>query len=168
VSLSRNPASVTGHIALAGLLLLVSNNILSGFTNVLIAREKGLIPPLVISSSSMTIGGGALYLVSIPLEGIHPAPKPAEYYIALVWLSLLSAVAISIWTVLLKRPGTRVSDLNFWKFLIPLFGALLSWILLPGEKPQLFTLLGMVIIAVSLILLNLVQGKKHAFIKEKT
>jgi len=104
VSLSRDPSLVSGHIALAGILLLVAINILSGFTNVIIAREKGLIPALVLSSSSMIIGGGAL----------------------------------------------------------------LSWILLPGEKPQLFTLLGMLVIAVSLILLNVVQGKKHAIVKEKT
>jgi drug/metabolite transporter (DMT)-like permease len=67
----------------------------------------------------------------------------------------------------LKRPGIVVSELNFWKFLIPLFGAVLSWILLPGEKPQVLTILGMVIIAGSLILLNLVQRKNHMHLKEK-
>jgi drug/metabolite transporter (DMT)-like permease len=116
----------------------------------------------------MIIGGGALYLVSLPLEGTNPGPKPMEYFISLGWLSMLSAIAISIWTVLLKRPGTKVSDLNFWKFLIPLFGAILSWILLPGEQPQLLTLLGMVVIAISLIVLNLVRRKNHEILKEKT
>jgi drug/metabolite transporter (DMT)-like permease len=58
--------------------------------------------------------------------------------------------------------------LNFWKFLIPLFGAVLSWILLEGEKPQILTLLGMFTIAISLVVLNLVQRKNHAYIKEKT
>jgi drug/metabolite transporter (DMT)-like permease len=159
VSLSRDPDSISGHIAMTGIFLLVAINILSGFTNVLIARERGMIPPLVLSSASMIIGGGALFLVSIPLEGIHPGPKPLEYALSLGWLSMLSAVAISIWTVLLKRPGIKVSDLNFWKFLIPLSGAMLSWILLPGEQPQIVTLLGMFVIAISLIVLNLVQRK---------
>lgn len=162
VSLSRDPNSVSGHIALAGVLLLVSINILSGFTNVLIARERGMIPPLVLSSGSMILGGGALYLVSLVVEGVNPGPKPIEYYGSLAWLSMLSAVAISVWTVLLKRPGIKVSHLNFWKFLIPLFGAVLSWILLEGEKPQILTLLGMFTIAISLVVLNLVQRKNHA------
>lgn len=168
VSLSRDPNSVSGHIAMAGVLLLVSINILSGFTNVLIARERGMIPPLVLSSGSMILGGGALFLVSLVVEGLNPGPKPIEYYGSLTWLSMLSAVAISVWTVLLKRPGIKVSHLNFWKFLIPLFGAVLSWILLEGEKPQILTLLGMFTIAISLVVLNLVQRKNHAYIKEKT
>jgi len=168
VTLSRDPESMTGRIALMGVLLLVAVNILSGFTNVLIAREKGMIPPLVLSSSSMIIGGGGLFLISMLVEGMHAGPKPMVYYGSLAWLSLLSAIAISIWMVLLKRPGIKVSDLNFWKFLIPLFGAVLSWILLPGEEPQLLTILGMVVIALSLIILNLVQRKNRGYLKEKT
>ena len=168
VSLSRDPESVTGRIAMAGVLLLVTINILSGFTNVLIAREKGLIPPLVLSSASMILGGGALFLVSLLLEDQVAGPKPPEYYGSLGWLSMLSAVAISIWTVLLKRPGTRVSDLNFWKFLIPLFGAILSWILLAGEKPQALSLTGMFVIALSLVVLNLLHPKKREILREKT
>ena len=168
VTLSRDPTSLSGHIALAGVLLLVAINILSGFTNVLIAKERGLIPPLVLSSSSMILGGGGLFLISLALESGESGPKPLEYYGSLVWLSLLSAIAISIWTVLLKRTGTKVSELNFWKFLIPLFGAILSWILLSDEKPQLLSVLGMVVIAVSLVGLNLVQRKNHVFLKEKT
>lgn len=167
VSLAKDPGSATGHVALLGISLLIAINILSGFTNVIIAREKGMIPPLVISSTSMIIGGGALFLISIPLEGLHAVPKPGVYYLSLGWLSLLSAIAISIWTVLLKRPGIKVSDLNFWKFLIPLFGAVLSWILLESEKPAPVTISGMLIIASSLVILNLVHRKNHSIIKEK-
>ena len=168
VSLGKDPGSVTGTIAMAGILLMVAINILSGFNNVLVAREKGMIPPLVISSASMIIGGAALFLFSIPLEGLHFEPKPMPYYLSLVWLSMLSAVAISIWITLLKRPGIKVSDLNLWKFLIPLSGAILSWILLPGERPEALSITGMIIIALSLIVLNMVNRKKHAIIKEKT
>jgi drug/metabolite transporter (DMT)-like permease len=168
VSMGKDPESVTGRIAIAGILLMVAINILSGFTNVLVASEKGMIPPLVISSASMAIGGASLFLFSLPLEGLNLEPKPAPYYWSLGWLSFLSAVAISIWITLLKRPGIKVSDLNLWKFLIPLFGAVLSWILIPGENPQAMSIAGMIIIALSLVTLNLVNGKKHAMVKEKT
>jgi drug/metabolite transporter (DMT)-like permease len=168
VSLGKDPNSVSGSIALTGILLMVGINILSGFTNVLVAKENKNIPPLVISSASMIIGGTALFLFSIPLEGLHFESKPLPYYISLIWLSLLSAVAISIWITLLKRPGIKVSDLNLWKFLIPLFGAVLSWILIPGEEPELLSITGMFVIALSLIGLNLVNRKKHSIIREKT
>ena len=97
---------------------MVGINILSGFNNVIIASDRKKIPPLVISSASMGIGGLALFLLSIPVEGLDLSPKPPVYFVALGWLSLLSAVAVSIWLSLLKRPGTKVSDLNLWKFLI--------------------------------------------------
>jgi drug/metabolite transporter (DMT)-like permease len=150
VSFGKDPQSATGHIAVAGIFLMLGINLLSGFTNVLVAKEKGLIPPLVISSSSMIIGGAALFLFSIPVEGFHLGMKPR----------LLSAIAISIWIILLKRPGIRVSDLNLWKFLIPMFGALFSWMLLPAEKPQALTTIGMFIITFALVISGLLKRKK--------
>jgi len=167
VSLGKDPQSATGHVALVGLMLMLGINVLSGFTNVIVAREKENIPPLVISSASMIMGGAALYLFSLPLEGFHFGPRPPVYFLSLAWLSLLSSVAISIWITLLKRPGIVVSDLNLWKFLIPLFGAVLSWLLLPGEYPQLLTIVGMVIITSALVISNLLQRKDRSFIQEK-
>jgi drug/metabolite transporter (DMT)-like permease len=167
VSFGKDPESVTGHIATAGILLMLAINVLSGFSNVIVAREKNKIPPLVISSASMMIGGAALFLFSIPFEGLHFDPKPPVYFISLTWLSMLSAVAISIWITLLKRPGVRVSDLNLWKFMIPMFGALFSWILLPAEKPQLYTITGMLIITMALLFSALLKQKKASIIKEK-
>jgi len=111
------------------------------------------------------IGGMMLLLLSIPAEGIHPGPFPVRYYVALGWLSFLSAAAITIWFSLLKRPGTKVSVLNFWKFLIPVSGAILSWIILENEKPDLPSLLGMTAIAVSLLALNYANRKE---IRKKT
>ena len=168
VSFGKDPQSVTGHIAVAGILLLLGVNIVSGLSNVLVAREKGMIPPLVISSSSMILGGAALFLFSIPFEGIHFGSKPPVYFISLAWLSLLSAVAISIWITLLKRPGIVVSDLNLWKFLIPLFGAMFSWVLILAEHPQPITTAGMVIITLALLSSALLKRKKLQIIQEKT
>ena len=167
VSLGKDPESLTGNIALMGIIFMLLINVISGFSNVLVASEKGKIPPLVISSASMIIGGASLFLFSLPFEGLQLDPKPLPYYLSLAWLSLLSAVAISVWITLLKRPGIVVSDLNLWKFLIPVFGAILSWILLPAEHPEPVTIAGMLIIASSLIILNLVNRKKHPIIQEK-
>lgn len=160
VSFGKDPQSATGRVAVAGIFLMLGINLLSGFSNVLVAREKAMIPPLVISSSSMMLGGASLFLFSIPIEGLHFDPKPPIYFVSLAWLSLLSAIAISIWIILLKRPGTKVSDLNLWKFLIPMFGAVFSWMLLPAEQPQAITIAGMFIITISLIISGLLKRKK--------
>lgn len=167
VSIGKDRFGVAGDLALLGILILVGNNILSGFTNILIAKEKGMIPPFVLSSFSMILGGLALFLISIPIEGLSWPPKPPIYYISLAWLSILSAVAISIWTLLLKRPGIKISNLNLWKFLIPVAGATLSWLILPQESPDLLSVSGMIVIAASLIILNIFNRKdqKNALLK---
>ena len=89
--------------------------------------------------------------MSIPVEGSTSWPKPAEYWIVLAWLSFVSAAAFSIWYKLLQRPQVQVSELNLWKFIIPVVGAILSWMLVPGEKPEWLTIAGMIIITASLI-----------------
>jgi len=77
---------------------------------------------------------------------------PTEYWIALLWLSFMAAAAFSLWFKLLQRPGVKVSELNLWKFIIPVIGAILSWLLIPDENPELLTISGMIIITASLIM----------------
>lgn len=154
VSMGRNTSSA-GAIQLIGIIILIGNNIISGFTNVIVALEKRKIPPMILSSGSMILGGLLLFLFSIPVEGLNLSPKPVEYYLSLTWLSILSAVAITIWVTLLKRPGIIVSDLNLWKFLIPVAGALMAWLMLPEESPDWVSVTGMLVTGSSLLLLNL-------------
>jgi drug/metabolite transporter (DMT)-like permease len=78
--------------------------------------------------------------------------KPLVYWLDLIWLSFISAFAFSLWFKLLQRPGVKVSELNLWKFIIPVVGAVLSWLLVPGEYPEWLTITGMIIITGSLIL----------------
>jgi drug/metabolite transporter (DMT)-like permease len=69
-------------------------------------------------------------------------------------LSFLSAAAFALWFTLLKRPGVKVSYLNSWKFIIPVFGAILSWLILPGEYPDIYSITGVIIIGASLLWMN--------------
>ncbi len=159
VSFGRHKFSITEEVKFVGILFLIMVNIISGFSNVLVSKDGKKIPALVLSSSSLLIGGALLFLVSIPLEGFTSFIQPLPYYLSLGWLSILSALAISIWFILLKRPGVKVSELNFWKFLIPLAGAILAWIILPDEKINFYAISGMIIIAGSLVILNIYKRK---------
>lgn len=159
ITLGRTQLQMQGHLEYLGIGLLLINNVVSGYSNVLIAKKSTGISPIVLSSTSLMIGGLMLSFVSIPLEGIHLGPFPPKYWIALAWLSFLSAAAITIWYTLLTRPGVKVSMLNVWKFLIPVSGATLSWIILPNEKPDMVSILGMAVIAVSLVALNLANRR---------
>ncbi|MDX1284871.1 MAG: EamA family transporter, partial [Draconibacterium sp.] len=159
ITLGRSKVEMRGELEFLGIGLLLINNVVSGYSNVIIAKKSRGISPVVLSSTSLMIGGLMLFLVSIPKEGINLGPFPPTYYYSLGWLSFLSAAAITIWYALLKRPGIKVSILNVWKFLIPVLGAILSWIILDNENPDFTSILGVVIIAISLLSLNYANRK---------
>ena len=155
IAVSRNKFSWAEGKEFWGILILVLANISGSIGNIVIVKYPSGISPLLLNSMQLMTGGLGLFLLSLPVEGFHFSVKPAEYYLSLGWLSFLSAAAFSIWFVLLHRPGVKVSDLNIWKFLIPVFGAILSWIILPEESPALIPVIGMVVIGLSLVLLNI-------------
>lgn len=154
ITIGRTKIEMKGELEFLGIGLLLLNNLISGYSNVLISKKSTGISPVVLSSTSLMIGGLLLFLVSIPKEGLNTGPFPPAYYYSLAWLSFLSAAAFTIWYSLLKRPGVKVSILNVWKFLIPVSGAILSWIILSDEKPDLISIISMVVIALSLLSLN--------------
>ena len=153
LTLSQKELTVEGSLVGLGVIFLLLNNITNGVGNIVAAKTTRGLSPIVLSSFSMIIGGATLFLLAIPAEGFNHSSLPLEYFISLGWLSFLSAAAISIWYTLLQRPGIKVSDLNMWKFIIPVLGALLSWLILPNESPDAFSLIGMAIIASSLLFL---------------
>lgn len=148
-----------GNEQLIGIILLIFANIASGVGNVFVARQKGKISPITLSSWQMSFGGLIIFIVSSFFEPINIFSHPLPYFLSLGWLSFLSASAFTIWFFLLQRNNVLVSDLNIWKFIIPIFGAILSWILIPNEQPELVPIIGMVIIGTSLILYSLTNKK---------
>lgn len=142
---------------LMGMGILIVANISSGIGNVFVAKHKGKISSTTLNAWQMSVGGLVLFIASLFYEPFTGFNHPPAYFISLGWLSFLSAAAFSIWFSLLQRPGVLVSDLNVWKFIVPIFGAILSWILLPDEQPELIPIIGMLIIAFSLIMYNWVN-----------
>jgi len=151
ISAGRQAFRLATTIEIAGVLMIIAANVATATSNVLVSlRSKG-VNPMVLSSTTFFTGGIIIYLISITVEGTSHGPFNVEYWIVLAWLSFVSAMAFSIWYKLLQRPHVKVSELNLWKFIIPVVGAILSWLLVPGEKPEWLTILGMFIITVSLI-----------------
>lgn len=164
ISISRMPwVSPSGLAECAGILLLFLCTVSSGVGNVLVAREKSDMDPIFLNSLQIFLGGLGLFLVSLVVEGTPNLLLPAQYYLALIWLSFLSAVSFTLWFILLQRPGVKVSGLNLWKFIIPVFGAVFSWIFLPDEYPSLIPVIGMLCIASAIIVYNVAdirEGKR--------
>lgn len=150
LSLSAEPWSPVGRQEFWGLLLLLSGCVVSAVGNVTVAKLKQEVSAIVLCSAQMMVGGMALLIAGFFVNGAVPWPTGFSFYLALLWLAIISATGFSIWFFLLKR--IRVSRLNLWKFIIPLSGAILSWVFIPGEAPSWMSVAGMLCIVAGVIL----------------
>jgi drug/metabolite transporter (DMT)-like permease len=154
ISLSKGLTGGDGNKQLLGILLIILSNLSSGIGNVIISQQRKSTNAVFLSSWQLIIGGIGLFVLSPFFEPFNGFRFPVQYYLSLGWLSCLSATAFTIWFKLLQRPGVKVSDLNVWKFVIPVFGAILSWLLIPGESADWVSVIGMVVIGASLLWYN--------------
>ena len=167
ISAGRQAFRLGTALEFLGVILILGANIATAVSNVVVSLKSRGMNPVVLSSFSLGVGGLILYLVSIPVEGTVRVYRPFIYWADLAWLSFMSAFAFSLWFKLLQRPGVKVSELNLWKFIIPVVGAILSWILVPGEHPEILTIAGMIVISLSLILFFVTSGKPKSAITSK-
>ncbi len=164
ISFSGKSMGGAGELLFVGIIILLANNLASGFVNVVVSRDCPDIHPLMLSSLSMLSGGTMLLITGSLTEQTTAGPYPIKYWAALAWLSFLSAAAISIWFTLLKRPGVKVSELNMWKFIIPVLGAVLSWLIIPGENPTIGSLTGMALISIALYAMSRKNMIRRTFV----
>ncbi len=137
-----------------GIIMLLMANISGSFGNVLISKFKVPVSPLLLNSVQIFFGGLIIYIISLFVEGAHLSfEKPPTYYLSLFWLSFISAAAFSIWFTLLQRKDIRVSEINVWKFMIPVLGSIISWVLIDDEHPELYSILGMGFIGLSIFIM---------------
>lgn len=155
INLGRQTSGLGSMRELIGVVVLIGNNLVSGLYNVVVMKSKRQVPAMVLSSASLGLGGIILILISLPIEGWNLNRSfPTEFYLSLGWLSFLSAAAFAIWFVLLKRPGVKISYLNTWKFIIPVFGAILSWMLISDEHPDVYAIIGMLVVGSAMLVMN--------------
>ena len=95
ISAGRQAFKLGTAIELLGVLMILSANIAAASGNVVVSLKSKGMNPLVLSSSSLFIGGVIFYLVSIPVEGFRRGPFPMEYWMILLWLSIMAAAAFS-------------------------------------------------------------------------
>lgn len=158
ISMAKGDLSADGPQFWLGVALLVSSNLVGSYTNIMVVKKREYdISPVALTSFANFTGGLMLLSASFIVEKPHIdlSALPAGFYAALLWLALIPAAGFSIWYSLLQKPGVKVSELNMWKFVVPVSGVLLSWILLPGESPDLISLLGIAIITAALLMLQL-------------
>ena len=104
------------------------------FSSVFLKRYSKTENPVLLSGYQFVLGGIIMsvcgFLMGGKVTGFHAASTAM-----LIYLALISAVAYSLWGILLKyNPISRVAVFGFMN---PVFGVILSALLLNGEKQTL-------------------------------
>ena len=138
---------------ITGIVLLLLSIIFQGYSAISVSEDKGKVNPIFLNAVQMFFGGLLIYGVGIAAEGFHPFwAKPVGFYASLGVLVFISVFAFSFWFMALRTEGTKVSDINMCRLINPVLGAVLSWVMLPGEYPDFSTVAGMAVIVSSLVI----------------
>ncbi len=155
ISLTSSGLEVDSTTFYYGIALLLLSNIIGASTNIIVKKQQHLnVSPIALTSFANFSGGVMLLITALLFEPITLDHPPVEFYFALVWLAIIPAAGFSIWYHLLQLDGVKVSELNIWKFIIPIFGSILTWTLLKNEEPTWQEFVGIFIISVAIIVLQ--------------
>ena len=123
------------------------------FSSVLIKIFSKSEDPVVISGYQFMAGGAVMIIVGLIAGGKLDYVTPKGIAI-LVYLSFLSAIAYALWGVLLKF--NPVSKVTIFSFMTPVFGVLLTKLMLPEESTVkiLNLLLSLVLVCLGVFMLN--------------
>lgn len=127
-------------------------------SSVLMKRYSKFEDPVVISGYQFVIGGLVMTVVGILMGGSVIFPN-AQAIGVFVYLAFLSAVAYALWGVLLKY--NPVSKVTIYSFMIPVFGVLLSNLLLEEQSSvsPINLFITLVLICTGIIMLNYSKEK---------
>ena len=143
-----------------GVIFVLISAISNSVSSVLIKKFSAHEDPVVISGYQFIVGGVFLIAVGLMFGGKVSFGNPVGIAV-LVYLMFLSAIAYSLWGLLLKH--NPVSRVTVYNFTTPIFGTILSLIFLRDENSSLsFGNLAatLILVSVGILLLNYVPKKQ--------
>ena len=129
------------------------------FSSVLIKIFSKSEDPVVISGYQFMLGGTVMIVVGL-LAGGKIDHFDLTGAAILVYLSFLSAIAYALWGMLLKF--NPVSKVTIFSFMTPVFGVLLTKLMLPEESTVKLVnlLISLVLVCLGVFMLNYVKQTK--------
>lgn len=121
------------HFTLTGEGFLIISTIGSAFASILLRIFSRYDNPVLLTGWQFVFGGAVMAVAGYFTGGRLTFPSVQSVFL-LLYLSLLSAVAYSLWSILLKY--NDVSRVTIFGFMNPVFGVILSALLL-GESNTL-------------------------------
>jgi len=148
-----------GRLNLLGDGAIIISSITNGLAAVMIKRYSQKEDPVVLTGYQFLFGGIILTVIGLCGGGQLQAVSGTAW-ILLAYMAAISAVAYTLWSVLLKY--NPVSGVTIYNFMNPLFGVLLSALIL--KETNAFTplqcILSLLLISLGIIIVNARIGKK--------
>ena len=146
-----------GSVTFLGDFLVLMSAFSGAGGNIITKKITGNRNPVMLTAFQLLSGGIVLVVTGLIIGG-KTVYTSLQSIMILSWLSLVSAVAFLLWTVLLRyHPVSRISVFNM---LIPVFGTLWSGILLGEDIFKWQNLVSLVLICTGIILVNFKGEKK--------
>lgn len=134
------------------------STVASAFSSVLIKRFSMKHNPVMLSAYQFIFGGAVLIAIGAGMGG-RIVTISAKALALLIYLAFLSAIAYTLWGILLKY--NPVSQVAVFGFMNPVFGVILSALLL-GEGEQATSVIGLVslvLVCIGIYIVNSSGGK---------
>ena len=141
----------------------IFSTIAYSISSVLIKKFSKDEDPVPISGYQFVAGGSFMILLGLVMGGVVSVNDLASFGV-LLYLSALSAAAYSLWGVLLKY--NPVSKVSIYSFMTPVFGVILSEIMLTEDSNVSYINLAITLILVCTGILLINYKKEPAPVKE--
>lgn len=106
---------------------------------------------MIVTGWQLLFGGILLILIGV-LGGAKFSISSTEAMLLLFYLAILSSVAFTLWTMLLKH--NNVGKVSIYNFLTPIFGVFLSAIFLKESIWHLKNLLALILVCIGIYIVN--------------
>lgn len=141
------------HITFLGEGFIFISTIAYAFSSVFIKRFSVTENPVMLSGYQFTLGGIIMVLVGL-LRGGRLTEITLKSTLLLIYLALVSAVAYSIWGILLKY--NPVSKVAVFGFMNPVFGVILSALLLAETEQAtgVISIVSLILVCIGIYMVN--------------
>lgn len=133
--------------------VLIISSLVGAAANIYAKEHSQEINPVKINAYQMLFGSLIMIVASFFFTGGNAIHFSAKSLPIFLWLGFISGAAYTLWYVLLKY--NKVTKVSIYKFQVPVWGSILSALLVAGEKITLVTLLSLLLTALGIILVNL-------------
>lgn len=151
VVINLSPGDWESGFQLLGEGMMILCAVTYGVSTVIMKQISHLDKPMTITAYQLIFGGGILIVMGLLTGGTVSLPD-TKSMILLMYLALLSTVAFSLWTVLLKY--NPVGKVAIFGFTIPIFGVFLSALILGEQAGSVKTIVALVLVCSGILFVN--------------